>query len=511
MTRRLTLAIVGVAVAAVVLAGLATTALARLGARNDSIRQASLAAQALVEPSPGQPTTTATTRVRLGALPFPCNALQAPRIARLARLSSVTCVGVTDDGRLVGLPGDANRAPSLPLVLPDGVDLTRFDAGETLTSVRGGTAVAVVRLPVETGTGDGVGAGRGAGVRRVAVVVVRPVSSPLSGNVVRWLVVGSAFAAVAGAVLARLLSVRLTRPLRAATAATGRLAAGDLTVRLPVPPTEGGADRDELVELSRSINALAASLERSRGLEQRFLLSVSHDLRTPLTSIRGYAEALADGTIDDVGKGSAVILRESNRLERLVRDLLDLARLDARSFRLDLRPVDLGEIARAAAEALRPDAARAGVELVAAVPGEPVPAVGDPDRLAQVVANLVENAIKYAAGRIEVRVSAEQVAGTGGLPVAVATLVVADDGPGIAAEDRPHVFERLYVSTHAPVRKEAGSGLGLAIVAELVAAMGGSVAAFENRPTGTAMIVRLPTTAARLPSADLHPPSTPAT
>jgi two-component system sensor histidine kinase BaeS len=300
----------------------------------------------------------------------------------------------------------------------------------------------------------------------------------------RWLVLAAVITLALGAGVAVVLGRRLARPLVAAERATSRIAAGDLTTRLP----ETAGD-DELVRLTRAINQLAGSLERSRRLEQQFLLSVSHDLRTPLTSIRGYADALADGTLTDVGRGAAVIQREAARLERLVRDLLDLARLDAHQFRLHLDVVDLADVARRAVEAFGPDAEREGIRLALREPAEDagaVPVVADGDRLAQVVANLVENALKFAAGRIEVAVGSGE---------GWAWLVVGDDGPGIAAEDLPHVFERLFVAGGRPARHESGAGLGLAIARELVVAQGGTVSAGPRAAAeggGTQMVVRLP-------------------
>jgi two-component system sensor histidine kinase BaeS len=229
---------------------------------------------------------------------------------------------------------------------------------------------------------------------------------------------------------------------------------------------------------------MAGALERSKGLEQQFLLSVSHDLRTPLTSIRGYAEAIADGTTRDPTAAGEVILTESRRLERLVRDLLDLARLESRQFTLDQRPVDLVDVAAATVDGFRPDAETNHLALTVSGATEAILVQADPDRLAQVVANLVDNALKFARTAVVVGAS---LSGTD------AVLVVDDDGPGIATEDLPHVFERLYVSRHEPVRRETGSGLGLAIVRELVEAMGGSVAAQRAPSGGARMIVRLPT------------------
>jgi len=283
-----------------------------------------------------------------------------------------------------------------------------------------------------------------------------------------------------GALVAARLSRRLTKPLTDATEATARIADGDLSVRLP--DHHGGGSTDELDDLAKSINEMADSLARSRGLEQQFLLSVSHDLRTPLTSIQGYAEAIADGAVPDERAAAGIILAESRRLERLVRDLLDLAKLEARQFSLDLVPVDLDELVSDSVDGFRREVEAAGLHLQLARSGHHVAAVADPDRLAQVVANLTENALKYASGSITLAVIGDPQA---------PRVEVSDDGPGIATEDLPHVFERLYVAGHQPVRKEIGSGLGLAIVRELVDAMGGTVRAEAVPGGGARMVVTL--------------------
>ena len=228
---------------------------------------------------------------------------------------------------------------------------------------------------------------------------------------------------------------------------------------------------------------MAEVLERSKGVERQFLLSVSHDLRTPLTSIRGYAEAIADGALPDPAEGGHIILSEARRLERLVGDLLDLAKLESRSFALTLGPVDLVDVAAGTVDGFRPETGEAGVTMELVTGDEPTVVNGDADRLAQIAANLLQNALKFA--RSEIRVSVESADGW-------ARLAVSDDGPGIAPEDLPHVFERLYVSRHQPQRKEVGSGLGLAIVRELVTAMGGTVQASAAETGGACLSVLLP-------------------
>ncbi|MHB8669596.1 MAG: HAMP domain-containing sensor histidine kinase, partial [Acidimicrobiales bacterium] len=263
--------------------------------------------------------------------------------------------------------------------------------------------------------------------------------------------------------------------IRDAERAARRIASGDLAARVPAPDSG-----DELAALARSINAMAAALERSRGLERQFLLSVSHDLRTPLTSIRGFAEAIVDGRAPDPVRAATIIGAESRRLERLVRDLLELAKLDARRFSLDLRATDVSEVVGVTVEGFRPAAEEAAVliDASAALDGARVQRVSaDPDRLAQVVANLVENALKFATSRIEVGTDSDGERGG-------VVIRVDDDGPGITTEDLPNVFRRFFSSARTPAR-QVGSGLGLAIVRELVDAMGGTVGA-EPSPLGGA-------------------------
>ena len=309
---------------------------------------------------------------------------------------------------------------------------------------------------------------------RRLIVITRPIQSAL-GRVVAWLALAAAVSIAVIAVAATVIARRLTGPLLAAELTTRRIASGDLTVRVPI------SDRnDEVGDLARSINQMAAELDRSRNLERQFLLSVSHDLRTPLTSIRGFAEAIAEGTAPDQQRAATVISSEARRLERLVRDLLELAKLDARQFTLRSRPADITEVVTDSADGFLPAARREGLELtLEATDG--LFAMADPERLAQVMANLIENAMKFANGRVDVTVRRAQDS---------IEIGVGDDGPGIAAEDLPHIFERLYTSDRRPTR-QIGSGLGLTIVHELVSAMQGSITP-ETGPHGTTFVVRLP-------------------
>jgi two-component system OmpR family sensor kinase len=280
--------------------------------------------------------------------------------------------------------------------------------------------------------------------------------------------IATALAAVAAVLLAR----RIVRPVRRVAEASRSLARG---VEPEPVPVEGAA---ELATLARSFNELAEQLARAREAERSFLLSVSHELKTPLTAIRGYAEAAQDGAIDPL-EAAATVGVEAARLERLVRDLLDLARMNRTDFSVQNTEIDIAEVADDAVRRYEPQAAAFGVALVA-LADEPAPAVGDADRVLQVVSNLVENALRLTPAGGEVRV----VSGPG-------LLRVEDTGPGLEAEDRAHAFERFYLHERYGRERPVGTGLGLAIVKELTEAMGGSVDVASEPGRLTAFTIRL--------------------
>jgi signal transduction histidine kinase len=288
----------------------------------------------------------------------------------------------------------------------------------------------------------------------------------------RPFLVSLVLAGIGGAALATLLSCllarRLARPIGELARATERVAAGEPGVEVPVQ------GEDELAGLGRSFNAMSAELARARESQRRFLESVSHELKTPLTSIRGYAEALREGAVAPA-EGGRVVAAEANRLERLVSDLLDLARLGREGFAVERRPVDLAAVSGTAVQRHLPQARALGVTLSAgAGNGDGAWAVGDEGRLLQATSNLIENALRLTPAGGAVTVSARP-----------GEIVVADTGPGLGAEDLPHAFDRFYLYNRYRSERAVGSGLGLAIVKELTAAMGGGVHA-SSRPEGGA-------------------------
>jgi two-component system sensor histidine kinase BaeS len=310
-------------------------------------------------------------------------------------------------------------------------------------------------------------------------VLVRPKS--VIGSQGRPFVFSLLIAALAGAALAGLaallLSRRIARPVDRVAEAARTLTRGAHPEPLPV---EGAA---ELATLARAFNDLAEQLTQAREAERSFLLSVSHELKTPLTAIRGYAEALAEGAVD-AHEAATTVAAEAVRLERLVGDLLDLARMNRTDFSVHPSDVDLAEVAADAVRRYQPQADAFGVGLAVLSDG-PAPAVADADRALQVVSNLVENALRLTPRGGEVRVAT----GPG-------ELRVEDTGPGLAPEELERAFERFYLHERYGRERAVGTGLGLAIVKELTGAMGGTVAVASEPGERTTFTVRLPVGAA---------------
>jgi signal transduction histidine kinase len=294
-----------------------------------------------------------------------------------------------------------------------------------------------------------------------ALVVAKPASQLRS----RWvtLVERLAIAFGGGVIVASLLGVylsrRLTRPLLALSAAADEIAGGNYGVEVPAP-----RGSDEISQLSARFGDMAAKLAESEQLSRNFLMSVSHELRTPLTAIRGHVAALREGVIDDAAMQEAslgVIGEEAMRLERLVGDVLDLAKLDAHRFTVLQEEVDMKALVERVHAAFADVARRRAMDYRLDIRAHPV-IVTDGDRVLQIISNLLSNAFRWTpeGGRVEVSL-AEQ----GGW----VSLVVADSGPGITAEERERIFRPFWS------RDGGGTGLGLAIARELAIALGGGI------------------------------------
>jgi len=284
-------------------------------------------------------------------------------------------------------------------------------------------------------------------------------------------------AAIASVALAVVMARMLSRPLAEVGAAARRIAEGDYAARVP---REGP---DELASLADSFNQMAASLERQEGMRRDFIANAAHELRTPLTNLQGYLEALRDGVIIADRATYESLWDEAERLVRLSHSLDALAEGDAASGPPRLDELDLSAAIHAALDLAQPTLERAALHLVVDLP-ERLPARADPDALAQVLGNLISNAVRYTPAGGTVTVDAERR--TTDLLVSIA-----NTGDGIPAADIERVFERFYRVEKSRDRARGGAGIGLAIVKQLVEAGGGRVGA-ESREGRTRFWFSLP-------------------
>lgn len=302
-------------------------------------------------------------------------------------------------------------------------------------------------------------------------------SQAMFADTVVWVVLATTvIAAVAAMVLAGMLAARLARPLQEIGAAARKIADGDYGARIP------RRGPDEIVSLSDSFNQMAASLEEQERMRREFIANAAHELRTPLTNLQGYLEALRDGVIEPDRATFESLWDEAERLVRLSHSLDTLAAGD-KGVVANVVELDLVTAIRTAVELARPAATAAGLELGTELPPS-LDARADPDQLAQVIGNLLQNAIRYNSpgGRIYVRAERR--------PADVLVSVV-NTGEDIPAADLPHVFERFYRVEKSRDRAHGGAGIGLAIVRQLVEAAGGSVGA-ESRDGTTRFWFSLP-------------------
>jgi signal transduction histidine kinase len=259
--------------------------------------------------------------------------------------------------------------------------------------------------------------------------------------------------------LAVYLSRRITQPVLELSDAADEIAAGNYAVSVPDVPGGG-----EIEHLAKRFRSMADRLSEAEEQERNFLMSVSHELRTPLTAIRGHVEALREGLAEDPdarAQSLDVIASEAGRLERLVGDVLDLAKLDARRFTVLREEVDMAQLLDRAYTAFGDEARRRGIDYRREVGSRPV-IVSDGDRVLQIVSNLLDNAFRWTpdGGEIELSLRAED----GSIAVGVA-----DTGPGIRADERERIFRPFWS------RDGGGTGLGLAIARELAIALGGQI------------------------------------
>ncbi len=473
MQRRFAIALVTTALVSILLVGFGVLAMAQLSARSNAEDQVERGLRVVGDllVSSGRPSRQIESSVLGLRGDFGLAFLEPVRIDNDGLLNPIE----NRIGR-----GRATAIGAFPDLQLDEAQLAAIQDGETVIVSADRFVYGIRVLDVERLTGEQN--------FRIPILAGQSVTA-VTRQTVAWFLLSSLLV-LAGALLAGLwLAKRLTGPLKAIEVTTSAIADGNLAAR--VDPSGG----DEVADLGMAVNRMAADLQRSKALDRQFLMSVSHDLKTPLTAISGYAEALRDGAITDAKSAGDVIGSHADRLGHLVGDLLDLARLDANRFALNSQTFDLAVVTGRSVAGMANRADRNGLGLERSE-SPPLLVLADPDRTAQAIGNLVDNAVGFATSRVLVQVAVAVEAGADhrerSVDGSMVAITVSDDGPGFDPDDLPFVFDRLYTGSAKPRRAESSTGLGLAIVRELVGAMGGLVTARNGPNGGAAIEVRLP-------------------
>ena len=303
--------------------------------------------------------------------------------------------------------------------------------------------------------------------------------SSLSGSINRYLLWGGLLGVVVATVVTFLMSRRILSPVESLAQAARGLSHGDFTQRVKVK------SKDEFGDLAIAFNTMAADLERTEQLRRNMVADVAHELRTPLSNIQGHLEAIRDGLLPAEPATLDSIHEEVLLLARLVEDLQELTLADAGQLTLIRQSADVADIARRAAAAAQPPAEARGLTIETDLPSQPAMAEVDPERIGQVLRNLLSNATTHTSegGRIIVGLTDEDHE---------LSVTVADTGAGIPPEDLPYVFERFYRVDRSRVRATGGAGLGLTIAKRMVEAHGGTISVESELGKGSRFTFTLP-------------------
>lgn len=313
----------------------------------------------------------------------------------------------------------------------------------------------------------------------VLLAMPRPGSLAILSGLVIPLLIGGVAALLVSLLVAVVLARSISRPLNTVTDAAGKIAEGDYRHVVPEQGTR------EMVGLARSFNRMTEEVMKSQQQLRHFVADVSHELKTPLTSIQGFTQALIDGTAGDEqtkSRAANVINSEAKRMRRQVDELMELSRMQSGQFKMARDPLDLAEVINRCREMFEGVARDKGVKIRSGIAASLI-VMGDADRLEQLFTNLLDNAIKNTQSGGEVRVDASKSA------EGFVEARIGDNGPGIPNDQLPNVFERFYQVTGV----RTGVGLGLAIAKEIVLAHEGSIEARSRPGEGAEFIVRLPT------------------
>jgi signal transduction histidine kinase len=301
---------------------------------------------------------------------------------------------------------------------------------------------------------------------------MEPRSEAFMSSLTRALLLVSGLAGLAAIVLSLLLSRRILGPVEALTKAARRMERGDLSQRVAVQ------SRDEIGELARAFNAMAEGLQRLEKVRRNMVTDVAHELRTPLSNVRGYLEAFRDGVMEPDKPTIDSVYEEAMFLSHLVDDLQDLSLAEAGQLHLDQRRMDLADVTIRTIEALQARAAAETVTLTHDVSADLPSVDADPRRLVQIVSNLLSNALAHTPAGGEIRLTAS-------MRDTEIEVTVSDTGEGIPPEHLPHIFERFYRVDPSRSRATGGAGLGLAIAKQLVEAHGGRIRVESEVGKGT--------------------------
>jgi len=329
--------------------------------------------------------------------------------------------------------------------------------------------------------------GRGMMHSRMLLQMLGPLEQGFLQSVNKWIWITGIITALIAALAGLLFAKRITAPLKKLAVAANKISHGDLAHRVDI------RSEDEIGQLAKSFNSMAKNIERSNQLRRRLLADIVHEIKTPLTVLRGNLEAMLDGVVEPNPKKIAAIHTETLLLSRLLDDLRDLSLAEEKQLKLETQKANAGYIIRQVVEMFRPRAGEESKHLDIELAEELPLVLVDSDRISQVLYNLIANAFQYTAEGDSIKVSARidrSIAGGADNPVVLVS--VEDTGEGISGDDLPYVFDHLYRVDKSRARSSGGSGIGLAIVKHLIEAHGGRVWAKSEPGVGSTFFFTLP-------------------